>query len=194
MPRTADRHLHDRILKAAQALWRERGHKGVTLRGVARAAGTTTTTVYKRFRNREALLAALAHQARQRLIAELISAPTMQEVYRRHLRFAEKNPREYQLLFGEMWTEIYGPDRERPVERWILDQLAGRFGGAPQEYVYANVVLFLVTHGAASLITYAPNHRASATVRESSIAVCDILVNHVELFRKIPAPTFLPKP
>lgn len=189
MPRTADRHLQDRILKAAQTLWRDRGQKGVTLRGVARAAGTTTTTMYKRFRNREALLAALADQAYQRLAAELTSAPTVEEVYRRHLRFAEKNPREYQLLFGAMWTEIFGPGRERPVESWFLNQLAARFGGEPQEYLYAHVVFFLVTHGAASLITYAPNHRASTTVRESSIAVCDVLVNHVEWFRKNPVST-----
>jgi AcrR family transcriptional regulator len=184
MPRAADQHLRDRILKAAQALWHEQGQKGVTLRGVARAAGTTTTTVYKRFRNREALLAALADRAYQRLTVELTSAPSMEEVYRRHLRFAEKNPRDYQLLFGAVWTEIFGPGRARPVESWILNQLAARFGGQPQDYVYAHVVLLLATHGAASLITFAPSHRASAAVRESCIAVCDILVNHAELFRK----------
>jgi AcrR family transcriptional regulator len=184
MPRKADLRLHDRILKAAQGLWHERGQKGVTLRGVARAAGTTTTTVYKRFRNREALLGALANQAYQRLAEELTSAATMEEVYRRHLRFAEKNPREYQLLFGAMWTEIFGPGRARPIESWILSHLANRFGGQPQDYVYAHAVLFLATHGAASLLTYAPNHRASTTVRETSIAICDILLNHVELFRK----------
>lgn len=187
MPRKADLRLHDRILKAAQGLWHERGQKGVTLRAVARAAGTTTTTVYKRFRNREALLTALADHAYQRLIADLTSAATLEEVYRRHLRFAEKNPREYQLLFGAMWTDIFGPGRARPVETWILHQLAARFGGQPQDYAYAHAVLFLATHGAASMITYAPNHRASAAVRETSIAVCDILIDHVELFRKKPS-------
>ena len=50
MPRTPDQHLQERILKAAERLWRTRGEKGLTLRGVARHAGTTTTTVYKRFR------------------------------------------------------------------------------------------------------------------------------------------------
>ena len=186
MPRKASRQLQDRILKSAQALWRERGEKGLTLRGVARAAGTTTTTVYKRFRNRAALLAALADHAHQRLVADLTSAKSMEEVYRRHLRFAEKNPREYQLLFGAMWTETFG--RVRPVQTWVLTALSARFGGQPEDYLDAHAALFLATHGAASLITFAPSHRASAAVRDRCIAVCDTLVKHVGDFRKATGP------
>ena len=184
MPRVADQRLQDRILKAAQALWRERGHKGLTLRAVARASGTTTTTVYKRFRNREALLDAVAERAYQRLIAELTSAPAVEEVYRRHLHFAEKHPREYELIFGVKWTEIFGPGRPRPVESWFLEQLALRFGGEPKDYVYAHVALFLLAHGAASMVTAAPNHQAGAAVRQSCIGVCDTLVRHIEILRR----------
>ncbi|HEY6274016.1 MAG TPA: TetR/AcrR family transcriptional regulator [Terriglobales bacterium] len=186
MPRTADPHLQDRILKAALTLLRERGQKGLTLRSVARAAGTTTTTVYKRFRNRDALVAELADRAQQRLIADLTSVQSVEEIYRRHLHFAEKNPREYQLLFSGMGTETFGGRGDRAVETWILGQLAAQFGGKPEDYLDFHAVLFLATQGAASLITFAPSHRASAAVRERSIAVCDILVNHIEAFRQKP--------
>jgi len=46
MPPHADQLLEERILKAAQRLWRTRGEHGLTLRAVAREAGSTTPTVY----------------------------------------------------------------------------------------------------------------------------------------------------
>ena len=70
MPRTADQHLQERVLDAAQGLWRIKGEKGLTLRAVARRAGTTTTTVYKRFRNKEAIRLALAERVYRQLAAE----------------------------------------------------------------------------------------------------------------------------
>lgn len=186
MPRTADQRLQGRILRAAQKLWRDHGEKGVTLRRVAGAAGTTTTTVYKRFRNRATLLSAVAEQVHARLTMDLTSATSLEEVYRRHLHFAERHPREYQLLFGAVWTDIFGPGRDRPVQTWFLKQLAERLGGKPQDYIHAHVAFFLATHGAASMITAAPSHRASIAVRDSCIAVCDILAKNVDIFRRKP--------
>jgi TetR/AcrR family transcriptional regulator, cholesterol catabolism regulator len=67
MPPHADQLLQERILKTAQRLWRTRGESGLTLRAVAREAGTTTPTVYKRFRNKQALRKALAERVRLQL-------------------------------------------------------------------------------------------------------------------------------
>src|SRR5258706_6246436 len=64
MPPVADKHLEERILKAARRLWRTCGERGLTLRAVAREADTTTPTLYKRFRNKEALRLALAYRLR----------------------------------------------------------------------------------------------------------------------------------
>lgn len=186
MPRMADQHLQERIVKEAHRLWRAKGEKGLTLRAVARAAGTTTTTVYKRFRNREALRFAVAERIYQRLYTALISAPTVEEVYRRHLHFAETHPREYQLLFGTVWTEIFDPIRGRPIQTWLLAQLAARFGGDPQDYATVHAALFLATHGAASMLAAAPNHRAGVEVRETCVAICDALVANVQVLRRKP--------
>src|SRR6478736_6408137 len=93
MPRLADEHLEARIVQAAHKLWRTHGAKNLTLRSVARAAGTTTTTVYKRFRNKEALLLALAELVQARITERTTSAPTIEESYRRFLKFADQHPR-----------------------------------------------------------------------------------------------------
>ena len=79
MPPTADKNIEERILRAAQRLWRVRGARGLTLRAVAREAGTTTPTVYKRFRNKQALQIAIALRFRQQLNEEVFSAATMEE-------------------------------------------------------------------------------------------------------------------
>ena len=184
MPRTADQHLHERILRAAQRLWRTRGEKGLTLRAVARQSGTTTTTVYKRFRNKEALRFALAERVYQELAAETTSAPTLKEVYRRHLHFAEKHPWEYQLLFGPAWTEIFAPGRPRPISDWLMAQLAQRFGGKPEDYLQFHFALFLATHGGASMLAAAPKSRANIGVRETCLAVCDAMVDNIQIFRR----------
>src|SRR5215471_15904290 len=162
MPRTADPELEERILNAAQRLWHSRGDQGLTLRGVAKAAGTTTTTVYKRFRNKEELRNALAERVRQRLAKAIVGASSLENAYRKYLRQAQANPREYRLLFGPAWIHVVGDRRRpRPVQNWMQAQLAARFGGARQEYLLAFYAFFLLLHGAASLIAVAPHSRAN---------------------------------
>jgi len=184
MPRTADQQLQERILAAAQRLYRARGEASLTLRAVARQAGTTTTTVYKRFRNKEALRMALAQRVYQKLTLEMTSASTLEDMYRKQLEFAETHPREYQLLFGPAWTEIFGPGRPRPITDWFLAQLAEKFGGKPEDYLKLHLALFLTTHGAASLLAASPNNRANAGVRETCIAVCDTIMDNMQIFRR----------
>jgi AcrR family transcriptional regulator len=182
MPRTADEHLQERILKVAHALWRTHGEKGLTLRGVAQRAGTTTTTVYKKFRNREALRLAIAQRVEERLVRTVTSSSSVEEFVRQYLHFAQTHPQEYQLLYGSAWPEIFGKGRPRPIQSWVLAQLAKRFGGEPQDYVQANFTLFLATHGAASLITAAPKNPANLQARDSCLAIVDVLLKNISIF------------
>src|SRR4029077_725308 len=129
MPRIADQHLEAKIVRAALRLWRIHGAKSLTLRSVAVAAGTTTTTVYKRFRNKDALLVALAALVQAKITAKTTSAATIEQSYRQFLAFAEKHPREYSLLWGPAFPQLYGPGRVRPIKEWLLDKFATKFGG-----------------------------------------------------------------
>src|SRR5947208_12501816 len=183
MPPKADKHLQERILKAAQRLWRTRGERGLTLRAVAREAGSTTPTVYKRFRNKGALRIALAERFKAQLNEAFFSAPTLEDAYREYVSYAEEHPNEYQLLWGT-WTDVFHPDRPRPGRAWVLAQAAKRFGGKPEEYGQFFYVLFLLTHGAATLLSVPGDEVARTEVRENYLSICDTLVRNIDLLRK----------
>ena len=184
MPRLADEHLEARIVQAARKLWRSHGGKSLTLRSVARAAGTTTTTVYKRFRNKEALLLALAEQVQARITARTISAPTIEDSYRRFLQFADEHPHEYQLLWGPSWAELLGPERPRPIKAWLLEQFAARFGGEPGDYALNYYALFLLVHGTANLLIVTRDRRMKAEMVNSCLSICDALVANIEVLKR----------
>ena len=186
MPRLADEHLEARIVQAARKLWQTHGAKSLTLRKVARAAGTTTTTVYKRFRNKESLLLALAELAQARITAKTISAATIEHSYRRFLKFADEHPHEYQLLWGPAWAEVLGPERPRPIKVWLLEQFAARFGGKPREYVLNYYALFLLVHGTANLLIVTRDRRMKAEMVNSCLAICDALVANIEVLKRPP--------
>src|SRR5262249_4661295 len=99
MPRRPDPDLEDRILNAAQKLWKKGGSKALTMRGVAKAARTNTPAVYRRFRDREDILRALLLRIRQDLLGYLADSQTIEEAGERYLDFALDRPREYELYF-----------------------------------------------------------------------------------------------
>jgi len=183
MPRLADEHLEARIVQAAHRLWRTHGAKNLTLRSVARAAGTTTTTVYKRFRNKEALLLALAEMVQARITASTTSAATIEECYRRFLQFADEHPHEYQLLWGPAWAELLGPERPRPIKTWLLERFAARFGGEQRDYVLSYYALFLLVHGTANLLIVTRDRRMKAEMVDSCLAICDALVANIGVLK-----------
>ncbi len=186
MPPLPDRHLEDRILRAAQRLWRTRGKKGLTLRAVAREAGTTTPTIYQRFRNKEALQLALAIRFRDALNTELFSASSLEDAGRRYLRFAEEHPHEYELV-GISWAQFGRDDGSRPGRGWLLSQLAARFGGSPEEYAPLFYPLLLLFHGAASLLTNEGDPAVHQEIRESCMLTLDRFIENVAVFRGQPS-------
>jgi AcrR family transcriptional regulator len=181
MPPIPDKHLEERILKAAQRLWHTRGESGVTLREVARAAGTTTPTIYQRFRDKAALERALALRIRDELNAAICSSTSPEEACRRHLQYAETHPLEYRLL-STSWPTL-SPDVPRPARAWLLTQLAARFGGQPQEYSQIYYVLFLLCHGAATLLATEGDAALQEEMRENCIRVCEKTIENVAAFR-----------
>jgi AcrR family transcriptional regulator len=183
MPPHADMQLQERILKAAQRLWKKRGEHGLTLREVAREAGTTTPTVYKRFKNKQALQIALAERFSDQLNERCFGEQSLEGVFKAYLRFAEENPHEYQLLLST-WTDIFHPEMPRPGRVWYLTQLANRYGGEPEEYSRAFYVLFLLAHGASSMLAVPGDEVAHDEVRENFNSICDTLFQHIRLFRE----------
>jgi len=182
MPPIPDKQLEERILMAARRLWREQGETGLTLRGVAHAAGTTTPTVYKRFRNKEAIRLALALRVRAELIADVFASSSLEEVCQRYLAYAEANPHEYQLL-RLSWPQFYAPGLPRPGRVWVSAQMAARFGGPPGDYGQIVDALFMLCHGASSLLIVEGDKVAHEAMREACIKTCDRILEHLEIFR-----------
>jgi len=182
MPPHADQLLEERILKAAQRLWRTRGEHGLTLRAVAGEARSTTPTVYKRFRNKQALLNALAERFRAQLNEHLFASKTLEEVCSRYLSFAEEHPHEYQLLW-HAWTDIFHPDQPRPGRAWVLTQFANRFGGKPEDYARPFYAIFLLGHGAATLLSVPGDEIARDEVRRNFLAISQTFIRETLVFR-----------
>ena len=73
-PRLPPAERREQLLDAALELIAERGYGGVSMEGVARAAGVTKPVVYDSFANLDALLRALLDREEQRAFAQLAEA------------------------------------------------------------------------------------------------------------------------
>lgn len=183
MPRIADANLRDRILDAAFVLWHKHGEKSLTLRAVAKAAGTTTPTVYKRFPDKDALVLAMAMQVRQRFAERLMSSNSLEEAAREYLGIAESNPHEYQLAFGPYWPQLYSLGEDQPALSWAERRLVERFGGSPNQYGVLVRGLWMLLHGTASLLSLQPKGEVAERLRQNCIAACDNIVSKATHFR-----------
>jgi AcrR family transcriptional regulator len=152
MPRTADPLLEKKIVRAAQALFAQHGGDALTMRAVAKAAGTTTPTVYQRFTDREAILAAIRADVRKRLAQEMERPSSVEDACRGYLSFALQSPYEYELLMTTGWRDAVAAGYQGPVFEAAQKKLAGTFGGDPKDHAGFAIKLWCLLHGAATVL------------------------------------------
>jgi AcrR family transcriptional regulator len=153
MPRSADPHLERRILNAAHKLWRRGGGKALTMRAVAKAARTTTPTVYQRFRNRQDILRALLRRIQLDFVAVIERCRSPQEVAEGYLDYALTHRHEYELFYAS-WPGRESALREsRPGFELMKRKLSEWLGGAPEEQARLTLVLWALAHGTAALLS-----------------------------------------
>lgn len=160
MPRRPDPDLEGKILEAARKLWKKGGEKSLTMRGVARAAGTNTPSVYRRFRDRDDILRGLLQRIRLEFTALMEGAGSPEEGCERYLDYALKHPHEYELFYQHDY-ELHHSGRSlsagvkpvgRPAREAMKRKLAEKFGESPDEYESLVVALWMMGHGAAMLL------------------------------------------
>ena len=103
---------HARILTAARALLRDKGHERFSLRQVAQRARLSPAGMYEFFDSREHLLDTLAAEANEALLAALraamADAPDPVERLVRlglaYISFAQECPTDFMLLFSRLST------------------------------------------------------------------------------------------
>jgi hypothetical protein len=74
------------------------------------------------------------------------------------------------------------PDFPRPGRQWVMTQFANRFGGTPEDYSHCFYALFLLAHGAASLLSLAGDEVSRDEVRRSFLAISNTLIQQNQIF------------
>ena len=168
MPRQPDPDLEQRILDAASRLWARGGEKALTMRAVAKAAGTTTPTVYERYHDRDDILRALRLQTRSELFASLCRTRTLRQAVHRQLEFALEHSHAYEVLFDGVAKP---PSLHEPWPSFNLmrERLAHRLGGTPREHTRLMLALWSLTHGTAMLII---RGRFEGPLRAQAVHAC----------------------
>ena len=151
MPRQPDPQLEQRILDAACRLWYRGGEKALTMRGVAKAAGTSTPTLYERYRNRNDILCAVRIQTRVELFAALSRTRSLTQACERYLEYALAHPHAYEMLFDGF---AQPPSLHEPWPSFNLMRLrlAKRLGGTPRKHTRLMLSLWSLMHGTAMLM------------------------------------------
>jgi len=151
LPRHPDPDVEHRILAAASRLWARGGEKSLTMRAVAKTAGTTTPTVYERYRDREAIKKALRMKTRRELFAALNRTGTLREAIERQLQFAFENTYAYEVLFDDVGRH---PSLHEPWPSFNLmrQRLAEEIGGTPREHNRLILAIWSLMHGTAMLV------------------------------------------
>ncbi|MGA2921854.1 MAG: TetR/AcrR family transcriptional regulator [Candidatus Sulfotelmatobacter sp.] len=150
MPRQADPQLEQRILEAASRLRAKGGEKALTMRAVAKAAGTTTPTVYERYRDRDDILRALRIQTRSELFAALRQSRTMPQACQAYLEFALQHRHAYEVLYDK-FAEPPSLHEPWPSFNLLRERLTQRLGGTPRQHTRLMLSIWSLMHGTAML-------------------------------------------
>lgn len=156
--------LREALLEAAEAQLEKDGPAGLSLRKLGRKLGVTPGAPYRHFEDKDALLAALAirgfQQLRTMMLDEQKEAADAEDRLRRagvgYLKFAEKLPELFRLMFGWMPArdvpELYeSGDAAFAVLEDILAacEKEGLLSRSPRE---AGLLAWSAVHGAAFLL------------------------------------------
>ena len=176
MPRKADAGLEGRIVDVAYRLGSEKGEKALTMRTLAKAAGTTTPTLYERFRDKRDLLEFLRERARRKLFAAIQPARSASEACRKGLEFISKHGHEYRLLSSD-WVTRMGQQRSMPSYQFLQELLAEQLGGGPADHARLALELVIIVHGTAMLRPESDEHRHIAReIQTACLEACNALI------------------
>jgi AcrR family transcriptional regulator len=151
VPRHPDPDLEQRILDAASRLWARGGEGALTMRAVAKAAGTTTPTVYERYRDRDDILRALRIQTRANCLPPSAAPKPSAKLSCVRLEFALAHRHAYEVLFDGVGKP---PSLHEPWPSFNLmrERVAERLGGDSPKHTRLMLAVWSLMHGTAMLI------------------------------------------
>jgi AcrR family transcriptional regulator len=177
MPRTPDAELEGKILDAAYRLWSKGGSRALTMRAVARAAGTTTPTMYDRFRDKHDLLVLLRNRALEKIVTFLNPCRTPAAMCRKFLEFALAHPNEHRLLAADWAARLTREEDPKPGFELAKKRLAAQLGGEPEDHAKLAMALVALVHGTAMILHAEDIHEKTAReIRAACLEACDELI------------------
>ncbi len=183
MPRHIDPELEGRILNAARRLWHKGGETALSMRAVAKAAGTNTPAVYRRFSTREEILRVLVRSYQRQLYQELAPCGSLTETAEAFLNFALRQPREYELIMSGLLARV---TEERPNFELLAVRCAEWFGGRIMDYEALVMAIASLAHGTAMLtISGTLRKKDVPTARAAMLRALDALIANREKFRQL---------
>jgi AcrR family transcriptional regulator len=130
------------------------------MRAVAKAAGTNTPAVYRRFKNRQDLIRGLLLRIVDRIREHFQQGQTVQGVAEAYIDYALTAPHEYQLFYT--YSRILSPPKGKGQPRPIRESrpnfafaekvLASELGGTPEQQTCRALGLWALVHGTAMLL------------------------------------------
>jgi AcrR family transcriptional regulator len=134
LARTPDPELEHRVAQAALRLLDAAGVPAVTMRAVAKEAGTTTPTIYERFEDREKLLEAVVREAELELLDVVRRTSTVSELVKRAVEFSLQHPNRLDLR-ADIFGSRLAAGQPMPVYHLLKGQLTKEIGvyGARRE-------------------------------------------------------------
>ncbi|HWY42289.1 MAG TPA: helix-turn-helix domain-containing protein [Candidatus Sulfotelmatobacter sp.] len=176
MPRKPDVALEGKIVDVAYRLWSEHGEAALTMRAVARAAKTTTPTVYQRFRDKTDLRHFLEERARQKMFDALRSADTPIEICRKALEFISGHINEYRLLSSDWGTRFAQKMPMRSFD-YFAEAVAKDLGSTTEDPKELAFQLFALVHGTALLRPIGKEREKTAeALNGACLKACTVLL------------------
>ncbi|MEU3623154.1 TetR family transcriptional regulator [Amycolatopsis coloradensis] len=164
--------LRRALVLAARELLVERGPEGVSLRGAVAKVGASTAAPYRHFRDKDALLVAVALEGHAELHACLrgCGAGTVTALGHTYLGFALENPALYRLMAGAGICDRGAHPELGEAHRETCAVLADRVREQHDPGGFA-VTLWCLLHGLATLVIDGHVARGSAIAEtERSLA------------------------
>jgi AcrR family transcriptional regulator len=179
MARTLNPDLAPTLLAAAKALWNERGDAGFDLRTVAARARTTTATLYTRFDSRDDILRALRDECLAEFYERMQETGSIMELCSAYLDFAERAPRDYELMFGSRWQQRSSQfDLEHMIGRLVV-RIDAEVHCASSATRDTALQVWLQLHGTATVRLSSGDKKPSKLwqqLRASCLSACETLV------------------
>lgn len=160
--------LEKKIADAALLLLTNAGLEAVTMRDVAKAAGTTTPTLYARYRDREALLWALVTRVNDEVFRRVENAKSAEQIGEILVHYLVTFPTHAELI-SRSWPQVMNSDRPKPVMNLAKKLMMREHKFTSAEAERTAIAMFAQVFGMAILIRNAgPDNPVSKTLLHTS--------------------------